>query len=256
MDPDRYQQATTEAAIESLCNWKAIPDLILPTVDTPPTAQDGDPTKITDPREQQIGLLRRQLVAKVPFVWTVTRHELYKQDQQLQACMHPQAVGTPSGALFIGGQQPGALNTLKVKHETSWMRQHEPGRPEQDYSRVFQASPSIYSKQVALIHEERPGSEWKADHAVPQLTSGLLGHSAVIYKFKVYIFGGQRLSSPLDSDDDIGKGISHNLPLLAAAWQPKLKWWSRMSFPQLAWLMNAGTGSICKNQPLLRDSLW
>jgi hypothetical protein len=207
MDPVRYEQATLEAALHSLCNWKAIPDAILPSLGSSAQTEDADASNSTDPREQQIDLLRRQLIGKVPHVWTVTRHQLYKQDQQVQASVHPRAVGTPSGALFIGGQQPGSLNTLKVKHETSWMRQHELGRQEQDYSRVFQATPSIYSKQVALIHEDQQSNGWKANHAVPQLTDGLLGHSAVAYKFKVYIFGGQRNSSSQNADEDLGEDI-------------------------------------------------
>lgn len=62
----------------------------------------------------------------------------------------------------------------------------------------MQATPSQLSSQVVAVApaSDKLSSGWSAQAASPALPVGLLGHSAVLYGSRVFIFGGMETPTP------------------------------------------------------------
>eukprot|EP00775_Hariotina_reticulata_P009339 gene9339-9502_t len=108
--------------------------------------------------------------------------------------MHGQAVATHDGDLWcFGGMQLGQLTELKIKNEVSWLQNCNPAQLAPDMSRVYQGCSSELSQQVLKVNFSSKASAGlccTARAVSPCLSAGLLGHSAVLYGARVFLFGG------------------------------------------------------------------
>jgi hypothetical protein len=74
---------------------------------------------------------------------------------------------------------------------------------------VYTSVPTAHSRQVLQLQQNPQDGAWAANTNLPALTVGLIGHSAAVYKSKVYVFGGQGLVPP---QKDALSGETRRLP--------------------------------------------
>ncbi|KIZ05481.1 hypothetical protein MNEG_2475 [Monoraphidium neglectum] len=128
------------------------------------------------------------------------------------------AAGCPSTGVHVFGGLEARQSTVKATADDAWLSEGGPMRQEPDFSRVItkpaDLAASARVQRVAPISmrgggnsvgdEDADGSEggegrgdrdgggaWRMHEARHQLSCGLVGHSAALYKGRVYIFGGQ-----------------------------------------------------------------